>query len=101
MNLEIVDGIINAVVNVPGVYGLAPIDFSTESKKLEDGELANSISLVEDVDSKKINLMIAIFVSSEMNSKNIVKEVSSKIDKHFVKLDEKLGKVTVYIRGVI
>ena len=95
---KLINEIINATSFVPGLNGLADVDFASTPKSLEEAEWSKSVSLVDT--NQGTNVTIAIFVSPDVRTKIIVSELTSAIKDVFKKNKTKLNTVLVNVRGI-
>lgn len=98
MHELLINEIIKVTSFVPGLNGLANVEFAEPAKLLEEAEWNKSISLVET--NQGMNITIAIFVSSDVRTKIIVSELSSAIKSVLSKKKIKLNNILVNIRGI-
>lgn len=98
MNASLILELTKYITTVPGVLGLASLDFNEPENRLEDIDVKKSINVRNEEDATKVSA--AIIISSEIPSKTIVKEVIKIIKSTFKNNNKEASNILVYIRGV-
>lgn len=98
MTKKLTNDILKITTLVSGIAGLTNVDLTKSSSKLAKEKWDQAI-LIEDT-NKGTKISIAIIVDIDVRTKVIAHEVNSSIKDFFKKINIKLDKVNIYIRGI-
>lgn len=98
MTTKIKKILLKKVSFVPGLVGLAPIDFSIKTKTLSEDKLSEGMSF-EDT-PKGVLIRIAIIIDIDIRAKLVVREINSAVKTICKNNNEQLNKVLIYVMGV-
>lgn len=95
---KILDLIQKTITFIPGVVGLASIDFNMSNNALK--ESAWSKAFLVDKTNEGLSLSMAVIVSKDIQAKIIAKEIESAVISIMKKEKINLLKLDIFVRGV-
>lgn len=99
MELELVNSIIKSILQLPGLAGIASIDFEDDGSPLNSGDYQKGISIIKRADNKHI-VNVAVILLDGTRAKGVVNDASYAIKNVMSKSQLNVESINIYIRGV-
>lgn len=100
MPKQLINAILKTIILIPGIYGLANVDFSKSNLPLKEADWHKALKIEIDEQNHFCQLTVAIIVRRDIQTKIIAVELDSSLQ-NFLKRDGVILKdLNIYVRGI-